>query len=879
MSEGIELESVEVVEVTGKEFKDKSRRKDHGRSCNPSLRASTIIIFLVIGFVYLIAIIIGNVLMRSALENLDKVTCNSSVNRYAMLLADEMGELKQLTAHYSRMAATVDTFLDNNFTYFEGNITNMSTYDEFGMPLVKYNSGSEIVYWSIVDNETFKIMWDIYCPKQFNDEPNAKAGWHKVFSKPVVDTKIIKEMIESTNDPYEGWIQLYVPTSGPARNPYLLSVEPIYLPNVDPTIYGYLISLRALEYYKQEYPDNVPSCMAVMINSSMSNLFDKEDWENFKKVTPGNIVRKSYGGEAYFTTRPLEKVNATPLRACPAVPLFNETDEMVVGYMRLCGFDVKTHDIDGDASCFYIRFDRPTSLLDQGTVPVILISIEIVVMMIVVCGLFILFLDFMVLRRIVNLSKVIREQTHGHAKATIKQKEENTPSEVGEDDTKEPHGKSGKGSKVARSSHSGTGTGTGTNTSSEDGIRAGGVLNSHDEISDLKRIMEKNAQGLRKRLEAVNACIKSEQQKSVHHKQAMELLNLWCGRKDFFPGLRPNAMQLRYEPTRSLDDLLSNPLAIEYLKSHCDSDRTLENLWFLLDVSWLRELEFAEDKEEDPQKRSQIHDVASAAAMTIISRYIALDAPQEINISAASFKELRDKGDSYTRGMFDNAVSEVKLMLNTDILPRFQKSTAYSAMSETLYKDATAAGDESEISDETVSTAGSILTDEGEEGEGVSRVFLSHTFKNLHNNFAQDDASSSYSGDSSRAATTVTSIAPSASVAAGTQSAATGLHTVSSEEKGAAAALSGSENSSSSSSSSDDLSDVEPKKAQPIVKKEAPKKEEPKKEEPKKEQPKKEEPKKDSADASDHSISSDTMSISDSESGSEQSSSSSSSSD
>jgi len=239
----------------------------------------------------------------------------------------------------------------------------------------------------------------------------------------------------------------------------------------------------------------------------------------------------------------------------------------------------------------------------------------------------------------------------------------------------------------------------------------------------------------------------------VHHKQAMQLLNLWCGRKDFFPGLRPNAMQLRYEPTRNLDDIINNPLAIEYLKSHCESDRTLENLWFLLDVSWLEELETAEDNEESPEKRAQIHDVAESAAKTIMKRYIVENAPQEINLSSATFMKLRAVGERYSRKMFDEAVSEVKLMLNTDILPRFQKTSAYSAMSETLYIDSSGGGTESsEFSDETVSTAGSILTDEGEDGDGnVGRVFA-HTFKNLHTTFdvgRGDDNSSSYSGNSS----------------------------------------------------------------------------------------------------------------------------------
>jgi len=258
----------------------------------------------------------------------------------------------------------------------------------------------------------------------------------------------------------------------------------------------------------------------------------------------------------------------------------------------------------------------------------------------------------------------------------------------------------------------------------------------------------------------------------------MQLLGLWCGRKEFFPGLRLNAMQLRYEPTRSLEDLLSNPLAVEYLKSHCDSDRTLENLWFILDVSWLQELETAEDNEEDPVKRKEIHAAAADVADTILNRYIVDNAPQQINISAGSFEALRQKS-SYKRVMFKDAVAEVKLMLDTDILPRFQKTNSYIAMSETIFMDSALEGDESDFSSETVSTAGSVLTDDAVEGDagGVGNMFA-FNFKNLYGSFdANMDTEGSLTYDElSYAATTVTSDAPvtASAAVADTQTTTTG---------------------------------------------------------------------------------------------------------
>jgi len=629
-----------------------------------------------------------------------------------------------------------------------------------------------------------------------------------------------------------------------------VSIEAIMIPNElgiikDPTVYGYLMTCRTIKHRLSIFADDVPGCISMVSNAEDLQQYDDIDNEMWDKSEAGALEGNKFNGEPAFTQRDKDYLDNCSIRVCPAVPLFNATDNMMTAYFQLCGLDPKVYE---HTTCIKFRMDRSMSMVEQGTVPVINVSIEVVVIMVVLCVAFLIFLDFVVLRRIAALSDVIRKQTRGHREATKDVEEDTaTASVAAEEKRQRSRGKKG------RSSHGST-ENSRTTTSSEGGEPTS--TNARDELGNLKRVMEQNALGLRKRLEAVNESIKIEQQKAVRHKQAMQLLNLWCGRKDYFPGLRPNAMQLRYEPTRSLDDLLSNPLAIEYLKSHCDTDRTLENLWFLLDVSWLEELEAAEDNEEDAEKRKQIHEVANTSALTILSRYIAVNAPQQINVSASTFKSLREKGDVYERKMFEGAVSEVKLMLNTDILPRFQKSAAYSAMSETLFIDNSGGGDESEFSDETVSTAGSILTDEGDENEGgVARVFA-HTFKNLHNTFDanQDtDASSTYSADSSRATNTLTSNAPvTASLVAGTETTTTGA-----QEKGTSDSKDG---SSVSSEASDEKR--QPPKAVELGKKEAP--EEKKKDE--------SDSSSDSSDSSSHSISSDTMTMSASDSSSSSSS-------
>jgi len=875
----IELDDYQVVEVTGKAYRDKQRRPRKNKcECNPSLRATTIIIFVCIGIVYIAGVALGNVMMFNSLEYLDQGSSNSSINRLTMLIEDDVIKLKQLVNVFAMTPLTQGaveailmdpTVVDNErglngLASFIGTFINTTTvvdeqmnpvYDEYGRPVTMFGTSSEVNYWAILD-ANFNTLWAIYHPQVPGEA--ALAGLARKYPSPVFLPERLLRAVEKSGRPANdlaGWTMVLTPDTG-SSEPMIMSLD--IIPNFTAgfpfvtQVAGYLIGGRCVGPRVKLFSDDVPSCITMQTDDSDEEKakWDEVDMEMFDKVEAGSFgVNKSYAGVPAFTKRENATMAKARGRICPSVPLFNATSSLMVGYMKLCGEDPKVYGYN-KSSCFLMRLDRPMSMVDQGTAPVISLSAEIIAMMIFLCVVFVFFLDFVVLRRIVNLSNVIRRQTKDHANA-LKDEDEGTATSSVKDDNTQKRGKAGKSGKSGKSGRSASGTSENSRTTTSSDGGGEHRASARDEIGNLKRAMEQNAQGLRKRLESVNDNIKVEQQKTIRHKKAMQLLNLWCGRKDYFPGLRPNAVQLRYEPNRNLDDLLANPLAIEYLKSHCESDRTLENLWFILDVSWLEELETAEDNEENAEKRAQIHDVAVCAAKTILQRYIAVNAPQQINISAGTYKKLREKGDHYARHMFEEAVSEVKLMLNTDILPRFQKSAAYSAMSETLFYDSAGGDDEPEFSDETVSTAGSILTDEADEGEdGVTHVFA-HTFKGLHQAFevGHDDNSSTYSASSSHA--TTSGAVPSASLVAGTATTTTAQG-----EKGTAHTSTKDGTSVSGSSVSD--SEEPPKMEDDKKKKEEPKKEEPKKEEAKKGS----EESSDSSDSSSHSISSDSMSSS-----------------
>jgi len=748
-------ERIKIVNVTGKIYADKTPTKKKRRSsCKLSLRATTVIIFVCIGIIYVAGSAAAVITMRDILFELDQQACNESIDRFSMLFYDDIGKTKRLSrrAAWSEFAANaaqvamalndtekaaqhpvVKAFVQHfiNTTTIKNETTNVTDY---------YFDVSQLVnYWGIFHPYSKATLWSEYHAPENGEICTFKKSPRAPFFQP----PFLMGILANESSWPEGWVSIYRPAI--VSEIMIITIDAIRLPDehgdvTNSRIYGYLMVGRNAQTRMSLYADETPGCMSMISKDDDWLHFDKTDNETWDKGENGSWKPDhTFAGTPAFTTRDKKYLENCSIRVCPKVPLFNATDQLMTGYFQLCGLDPK---VNNRTTCMPMRLDRPMSMLEQGTTPIVLLCIEVVVIMIILFTIFVIFLDCAVLRRVDRLSNVIREQTRSHQEALEAVEEQAATQKVAGQKIQSSRGKRGKSSRSTMDvDHSRT------NTSSD--VSDPSHSRTRDEIGNLKRAMEQNALGLRKRLEGVNDSLKNEQQKALHHRQAMELLNVWCGRYDFFPGLRPNAMLLRYEPPRSLDDLLTNPIAIEYLKSHCDNESTLDNLWFLLDVSFLQELETAEDEEEDADKRQQIHDVASATAMTIVARYIAVDAPQQINISANCFQTLREKASVYERGMFEIAVTEVKLMLNTDILPRFQKSAAYPAMSETLFINNSGDGDDSEFSDETMSTAGSILLDPASEVE-VGPVFA-HTFKNLNTDFEIDDGSSTRSGDSSHA--------------------------------------------------------------------------------------------------------------------------------
>jgi len=687
----VELEEAEVVDVTGTEHNDEGRRRGKKKrcGCSPSLRDTTLLIFLGLLVIYVVAVIVENVVMKASFEELEIGECERSINRVSVVIATEMASLQELVQQYSFWDDCVEVTQDHS-------IVEDFILDNFMLNETAFNTDLQINYIGFYDNVTFKAWWSVYYPPPEDNSAQVAEGDPSDLT-PEINSGLLKSVLASLDDPTEGWQHIMTPNA--VKELFIISVEPIMLSTVegDDTVYGYLIAGRNLKPRLQSFANNVPTCLAVETRDSDGQYWDDTDRKMFNKVKKGSFNEdNTHAGKPVFTKREVEMLNKSKLRVCPEEGV-NETEEMMTGYFELCDMDPE----EGiEVTCVKMRLDNPMSMMEQGSPSVTVMSICICVLMVILCLIFVVFLDCVVLRPIVNLSKVLEKQADWE-----------------EDDLDDEAFVTIKKDKSATDIASGSFS----------------KSNTRDEIVQLKRAMEQNASTLRKRLKAVDRELRAEQRKTMRHRQAIQLLNLWRGHTSFFPGLRPNAMQLRYEPPRTVEDLLSNPLAIEFLKSHCETDNTLENLWFLVDVSWLDEMEKSRDGEPDQDRRKQIQDVVACAAETIIERYIAVNAPQLINISSEACEKLRGRKE-YERGMFSEAVHEVKATLTMDVMPRFQQTTLFSAMSEALFLN-TPGGDADEtLSDDTLSTAASILTDDAEDDGGVAQVFAK-TFKNLRTNF------------------------------------------------------------------------------------------------------------------------------------------------
>jgi len=269
--------------------------------------------------------------------------------------------------------------LNNTYTYDgSGNVTGK-----------KYGVSLEINYWAMLDLE-YNTKYAVYYPKGPGD--TGVVGTTKQFPPPVVKASLYSAIIKEAGEPR--FLKMLIPNEGDDK-PMFVSLQPITNPSdtSDPkTIYGYIVGGRSLLPRMKQIAEDAPTCVVMQDGPSGENSWDKDDLDMFAKVKNGTFApNKNYGGAASFMKRVNATIQKTPGRLCPKKPLFPATSVLMVGYFSLCGLDPEKY--KEDAGCVFMRVDRPMSMVDQGTAPVISLSVTIVVLMVVLCIIFVMFLD------------------------------------------------------------------------------------------------------------------------------------------------------------------------------------------------------------------------------------------------------------------------------------------------------------------------------------------------------------------------------------------------------------------------------------------------------------------------------------------------------
>ena len=737
-----ELSDVEIVEVTGRSYKDRVRRprRKHGRCfmfCCKSLRGRVLLVLALIA-VFMVVLLTGLNLHAARLyTNLDQNFTATYAQLVATNINDEQHTALEFVSEYAQWPKAIKTLKTGNKAAVEA-MMEFELYYENGTWITGYDANLVVVY-----DKDFNVMWKVYYP------PDAATGAEvgtRAATASEMPTLPRKHLME--HNITRSWKTILIPDNN--EEPFIFVVQGVF--DADGSRVGYIGCGRNLRPRLQKFAIEIDSCITPFFTDAEVSNMSAGDRRAFEQVVPGAVSDAGeWEGTGVQTLEPTAGLKYRMSRVCPVQPMYTKTKQSTTSYMVIMDDEEQAH--RDEVPPILLRIDHPSRMMREGTLPLLYIMLEFVFVMVILCVVFTLFLDRAVLKPIVALTELLHRQT-----AEQKKEFEEELSSSGTDGVElsrlsksgsgagtgggasgdgdgNGNGKTkGKGKRGKESMAGAPSTGTGTDSTGATGASGDSALQAANELGRLKERMEANAKSLRAQLDAADEALRLEQQHALRHKQAVQLLNLWCGRRDDFPGLKPHAIELRYEPTRDLDDLLGNPLAAEFLKSHCYAESTLENLWFVLDVSWLKDLEIAEANTDDREQRARLHGVAENAAQTIMARYVVPGAPQQINISADTLEHLVRLRDSYESGMFDHAFAEVKLMFDTDILPRFRKSPVYSAMSETLFVESTSSlGALSEYSedDDTVSTAGSILTDDTDEIEGIGRT-LAHAFTRIH---------------------------------------------------------------------------------------------------------------------------------------------------
>lgn len=634
-----------------------------------SIRGTTITFFI---FVFVLVFIVFGALalyMVDRFRDGDYDLCDDNLNSVIRAMNDDAVKLEELLEQFSEWDDTVEAVKSLNTPneyFFRQYYQSNYLWDGEWITDMKFN----LVAFYDVDH---KHLFSEYYP----------PGTGEV---QVVKTRGEVPEFFSTNasvdldDTFRGVIVM--------PRPMIVVQRPITYSSQTRGTQGYIIFAKEISPRIKTYAEEISGCITTWIGNDQLNEHEIKSIEHHLK--PGYIMEDGeWNGPVHHAAMRTKHLKDSSRRVCPDELEFKELSQSAVGYIKVAD------EVDLDGTHFVLRVDLPETMYNTGLPPSgLLFGITMAcILAFVIIGY--VYLDLNVLHRLSHIKKFLEKFKREHEQELAQAKMEKAATFRWRKGNKRSSGMGGSSSlgdttgssdsKVGATSDSSTGTGTSDKSSTS----ADDKNNERDEIGKLGAALILNVHAMERDIAVINRDIRIQRRWRRRFDLACRLMNFWGGRSKAFPGLYskdpadPEYALTNYNDM-TIDVLLSRPICMEFLRTYAETGEVQENILFLLDVSWLKELERAFDEESDVEKRDNIQDVIKDTVTHIFSRYIKSGAPNELNIAGDTMASIRAQEGTYFRGMFSAVIAEIKMLVATDVLIKFKSTAQYAAMSEAL---------------------------------------------------------------------------------------------------------------------------------------------------------------------------------------------------
>ena len=644
-----------------------------------SIRGTTITFFVFV-FIFVLAVF-GSLALytMSKFKAGDYDMCDDNLNSVVRTINDDSVKLRELLVQFAQWDDAVEavkTINTPNEYFFRQYYESNFLWDGEWITDLNYN------LVAIYDANHTHLFSEYYLP--------GVIGVQATKDKGVVPAFFTTTASQDLPDEYHGIVVL--PDTG---TPMILAQLPItYSTHSDGSTMGYMIFAKNLEPRVKAYAEEIAGCLTIWVGEE--ELAEVSGVAN--GMSAGYIATDGeWIGSIHHNSWRTSHLNADSYRVCPQELEFDELPQSAAGYIKV-GDEVDSHD-----SYFVIRVDLPETMYDTGKPPTGLlfgISMGCILVFIIVGY---TYLDLNVLHRLSRIKKFLEKFKREHEEELAEAKLEKTAGfrwrknnskrmssaaalqEINTENAVAGGGGSAK-TGVPGTSDSSTGTGPSdkSSTSGDDNRN-----NERDEIGKLGAALIFSTKAMERDIAVINRDIRTQRRWRRRFELACRLMNFWGGRTKAFPGLyskdpaAPDYALTNYNDM-TIDVLLSRPICMEFLRIYAETGEVQENILFLLDVSWLKELERAFDDESDVDKRDRIQETIKDSVTHIFSRYIKSGAPNELNIAGDTMASIRAQEGTYYRGMFSAVIAEIKMLVATDVLIKFKSTAQYAAMSEAL---------------------------------------------------------------------------------------------------------------------------------------------------------------------------------------------------